>query len=157
MSTIRVSSRRYSFEVLRDEADPPYPRGALVSGPHDIVEIARHLIGADITEVVLAFFLDARHRLTGHAEVVRGTLNAARLSPRDILVRTLAVNAAAVALAHNHPSSEVSPSRADRLVTTVLRDACDLVGIPLLDHVIVTDSAHYSFRESERWPGPEGR
>ena len=44
----------YTFEVLRDEADPAYPRGSLVSGPQDVVHIARHLIGADITEVVLA-------------------------------------------------------------------------------------------------------
>ena len=151
MSAIRVSSRRYSFEILRDEADPRFPRGSLVSGPRDIVEIARHLIGADIAEVVLAFFLDARQRVTGHAEVVRGTLNAARLSPRDILVRALAVNASSVAIAHNHPSSEVAPSRADQLVTAVLRDACQLVGVPLLDHVIVTATAHYSFRESEGW------
>jgi len=83
--------------------------------------------------------------------VARGTLNAARLTPRDILVRALALNAASVAVAHNHPSGDETPSRADRQVTAVLRDACNLVGIPLLDHVIVTDTAHYSFRETEGW------
>jgi DNA repair protein RadC len=83
--------------------------------------------------------------------VARGTLNAARLTPRDILVRALAVNAASVAVAHNHPSGSETPSRADRQVTAVIREACSLVGIPLLDHVIVTDAAHYSFRETEGW------
>jgi DNA repair protein RadC len=83
--------------------------------------------------------------------VARGTLNAARLTPRDILVRALAVNAASVAIAHNHPAGVETPSRADRQVTAVIRDACALVGIPLLDHVIVTDTAHHSFRDAEGW------
>jgi DNA repair protein RadC len=151
MGAIRVTARRYSFEVLREEAELPYPRGQLVAGPGDVVEVARRLIGADISEVILAFFFDARQRVTGHCEVARGTLNAARLTPRDILVRALAVNAASVAVAHNHPSGSETPSRADRQVTAVIREACSLVGIPLLDHVIVTDAAHYSFRETEGW------
>lgn len=151
MAGIRVTSRRYSFQILRDEAELEYPRGVLVGGPRDIVEIARHLIGGDITEVILAFFFDARQRVAGHAEVARGTLNAARLTPRDILVRACSLNAASVAIAHNHPSQDPSASRADRLVTATLRDACNLIGIPLLDHVIVTADAHFSFRESESW------
>jgi DNA repair protein RadC len=117
MGAIRVTARRYSFEVLREEAELPYPRGTLVAGPRDVVEVARHLIGADISEVILAFFFDARQRVTGHCEVARGTLNAARLTPRDILVRALAVNAASIAVAHNHPSGDETPSRADRQVT----------------------------------------
>lgn len=54
-------------------------------------------------------------------------------------------------LCHNHPSGTPSPSRADRQVTMALREATQLVGLPLLDHIIVTDSDHYSFRESEGW------
>ena len=91
MGAIRVTARRYSFEVLREEAELPYPRGTVVGGARDVVEVARRLIGADISEVILAFFFDARQRVTGHCEVARGTLNAARLTPRDILVRALAV------------------------------------------------------------------
>jgi DNA repair protein RadC len=151
MGTIRVTTHRYSFQVLRDEAESDYPTGTLVVTPRDMVDIARHVIGADITEVVLAFFFDARQRVSGYAEVSRGTLNSARLTPRDILVRACALNANAVGVAHNHPSGVVEPSRADRQVTAALRDACSLVGIPLLDHVIVTDTAHFSFRETEAW------
>ena len=151
MAGIRVTTRRYSFQILREEAELEYPHGALVGGPRDIVEIARHLIGADITEVILAFFFDARQRVSGHCEVARGTLNSARLTPRDILVRACQINAGSVAICHNHPSGDARPSRADRLVTATLRDACNLVGIPLVDHLIVTDTAHYSFRDSEAW------
>jgi DNA repair protein RadC len=99
MGAIRVTARRYSFEVLREEAELPYPLGRLVGGPRDVVEVARRLIGADISELILAFFFDARQRVTGHCEVARGTLNSARLTPRDILVRALAVNAASIAVA----------------------------------------------------------
>ena len=150
MGAVRVTTRRCSFQVLRDEAST-YPRGSLVAQPEDIAEIARQLIGADITEVILAFFLDARQRVIGYAEIARGTLNAARLTPRDVLVRALAVHAGSVGICHNHPSGDVTPSRADRLVTAALRDACNLVGIALLDHVIVTDTAHFSFKAAEGW------
>jgi DNA repair protein RadC len=150
MGAIRVTTHRYSFQVVREQ-EPAYPTGAGVTTPHDAAAIAQHVIGGQISEVVLALFLDARHRVTGYAEIVRGTLNAARLTPRDILVPALAVNAAALVVAHCHPSGELSPSRADRQVTVVLRQACELIGVPLLDHLIVTEDAVFSFRESERW------
>jgi DNA repair protein RadC len=101
--------------------------------------------------VILAFFFDARQRVSGYAEIARGTLNAARLTPRDVLVRACHLNCQSVAVVHNHPSGEVTPSRADRLVTAALRDACNLVGIALLDHVIVTDAEHFSFKGAEGW------
>ena len=95
--------------------------------------------------------LDARHRLISVEPVVAGTLNSARLLPRDVLAPALRAGAAAVIVAHNHPSGEVTPSRADRLVTAALRDASRLLGLPLLDHLIVTSRSHYSFRETEAW------
>ncbi len=102
-------------------------------------------------EEVWALLLDARHRLLSVEPVVAGSLNSARLLPRDVLTPALRAGAAAIIVAHNHPSGEVSPSRADRLVTSALRDAARLVGLPLLDHLIVTQRAHYSFREVEAW------
>ncbi|MGO8686098.1 MAG: JAB domain-containing protein, partial [Candidatus Dormibacteria bacterium] len=101
MGAVRVTTHRYSFQVVREQ-EPAYPTGAGVTTPHDAAAIAQHVIGGQISEVVLALFLDARHRVTGYAEIVRGTLNAARLTPRDILVPALAVNAAALVVAHCH-------------------------------------------------------
>jgi DNA repair protein RadC len=150
MQTIRVTTRRYSFQITREEA-PSYPTGAEVTSPAAAITIARHLIGSEITEVIVAFFLDARHRLTGFAEIVRGTLNANRLTPRDVLTPALLANAAAVILVHNHPSGDASPSRADRVVTSAMRSACEMVGVSLLDHIVVSDGGHYSFREEEGW------
>ncbi len=150
--TIRMSARRYTFALtLNDEASSPV--GDVVSNPRSAATVARAVIGSEITECVLVIFLDARHRVTGYAEVARGTINASRLSPRDVLVPSLLANAAAIAVAHNHPSGDPSPSRADRVVTVALRDAAELVGLQLLDHVIVTPAAHFSFREDEGWGG----
>jgi DNA repair protein RadC len=83
--------------------------------------------------------------------VVAGSLNSARLLPRDVLAPALRAGAAALIVAHNHPSGEVTPSRADRLVTVALRDAGRLLGLPLLDHIILTARSHFSFREVEAW------
>jgi DNA repair protein RadC len=102
-------------------------------------------------EEVWVLLLDARHRLLSVEPVVAGSLNSARLLPRDVLAPALRAGAAALIVAHNHPSGEVTPSRADRLVTAALRDASRLVGLPLLDHLIVTARSHYSFREAEAW------
>ena len=147
--TIRISARRYTFALtLNDEASSPV--GDVVSNPRSAATVARAVIGSEITECVLVIFLDARHRVTGYAEVARGTINASRLSPRDVLVPSLLANAAAIA--HN-PSTDPSPSRADRVVTVALRDAAELVGLQLLDHLIVTPTAHFSFRGDEGWGG----
>ena len=102
-------------------------------------------------EEVWVLLLDARHRLIAVEPVVAGSLNSARLLPRDVLAPALRAGAAALIVAHNHPSGEVTPSRADRLVTVALRDAARLLGLPLLDHIILTARSHFSFREVEAW------
>lgn len=150
MTSIRVTTHRYSFQLVR-EPEAAYPVGAALTCPRDAVAIAQHVIGAEITECLIAVFLDGRHRVTGYTEIARGTLNASRFVPRDVLVPACQVGCGALVLAHNHPSGCPEPSVADRRVTRVLREATELVGLPLLDHLIVTDTAYYSFREAEGW------
>jgi DNA repair protein RadC len=152
MATIRVSTQRYSFNIVR-EAEAAYPAGESVGCPREAVDIARHVIGAQISECLLAIFVDARNRVTGYAEVARGALNATRFTPRDVLVPALHASAGGLIVAHNHPSGDPAPSRADRQVTVALRNACTVIGVPLLDHVIVTDTGYFSFREQEGWDG----
>ena len=150
MAAIRVTTQRYSFHVVHD-AELVYPAGADVACPREAVAIAQHVIGSEITECLLAIFVDGRHRVNGYAEVARGTVNANRFMPRDVLVPALHANALGLVLCHNHPSNVVTPSRADRLVTVALREACKLVGIALLDHLIVSTDDFYSFRAAEGW------
>jgi len=102
-------------------------------------------------EQIVTLLLDARHRLIAVETIAVGTVNASRLLPRDVFGPALRADAVAVIIGHNHPSGDPTPSRADRLVTAALRSAADLLGIQVLDHVIVTRSAHHSFREVEGW------
>jgi DNA repair protein RadC len=150
--TITVSARRVRLSLAPLTVnDSPAPIGSTVSGPHTAADVARAVIGSDIAECLLAIFLDARHRVTGYSEIARGTLNASRFAPRDVFIPALHANAATVIVAHNHPSGDATPSRADRVATDALREAGRLIGLPLTDHVIVTPDAVYSFRERDGW------
>ena len=150
MPSIGVRTRR--VELTLGVADHTHsPIGATVADARDAATVARAAIGSEITECVIVLFLDARNRVTGYSEVARGTVNAARLSPRDVLVPALYSGAPAIAVSHCHPSGDPSPSRADHTVTAVLRDAARIIGITLVDHIIVTPTAHWSFRHEERW------
>ncbi|MGH7722098.1 MAG: JAB domain-containing protein [Candidatus Dormibacteria bacterium] len=153
-SGVRVTIHRYQVSVVHDE-DARYPRGEAVTSARDAAALARAVIGSDIAELVVAIFIDARHKIIGYAEIARGTLNASRFQPRDILVPALHANAAALIVAHNHPSGDCSPSAADRRVTSALRQACELVGVPMLDHLVVTADRHHSFAAEPGWDGSQ--
>jgi DNA repair protein RadC len=88
-------------------------------------------------EVFAAAFLDGRHRLIDYGELFFGSIDGAEVHPREVVKRALLHNAAAVIVAHNHPSGAVEPSAADRAVTARLKQALSLVEVRLLDHIIV--------------------
>jgi len=106
-----------------------------------------HLAGLD-HEVFFALWLDAQNRLIAAEELFRGTLTQTSVYPREVVKRALAHNAAAVVLAHNHPSGVAEPSAADGLLTRELKQALALVDVRVLDHFIVTGQAQpLSFAE----------
>lgn len=88
-------------------------------------------------EVFAILFLDTQHRLIAMEEMFRGTLNQTSVYPREVIKRGLELSAAAVILAHNHPSGVAEPSRADELITQALKTALALVDMRVLDHFIV--------------------
>lgn len=92
-------------------------------------------------------FLDNQHRLIKFVELFRGTIDCAAVYPREVVKEALAFNAAAIILAHNHPSGVAEPSSADRHITTQIRDALALVDIRVLDHFVVTAVDSVSFAE----------
>ncbi len=94
-------------------------------------------LGQRAHEVFGVLFLDAQHRLIQFVEMFRGTLTQTSVYPREVVQQALRFGASAVVLAHNHPSGQVQPSRADQLLTQTLRDALALVDVRVLDHVIV--------------------
>jgi DNA repair protein RadC len=106
-----------------------------------------HLAGL-AHEVFFALWLDAQNRLIAAEELFRGTLTQTSVYPREVVKQALAHNAAAVVLAHNHPSGLAEPSAADELLTRELKQALALVDVRVLDHFIVAGQAQpLSFAE----------
>ncbi|BAP87789.1 DNA repair protein radc [Burkholderiales bacterium GJ-E10] len=98
-------------------------------------------------EVFAVLFLDAQHRLIACDEIFRGTLNAANVYPREVVKQALHHNAAAVILAHNHPSGVAEPSRADESITQALQRALALIDVRVLDHIVVAGAQTTSFSD----------
>ncbi|AOX99639.1 DNA repair protein RadC [Jeongeupia sp. USM3] len=98
-------------------------------------------------EVFVALFLDTGHRVIGCEEMARGSLSETRVYPRELARRALALNAAAVIVAHNHPSGRADASEADRLLTRQLAQTLALIDVRLLDHFLVAGHRVESFAE----------
>jgi len=98
-------------------------------------------------EVFCCLYLDNRHRLIAFEELFRGTIDGAAVYPREVVRQAMLHNAAALIVAHNHPSGIAEPSHADALITQRLREALALVDIRLLDHLIVAGPATLSLAE----------
>ena len=98
-------------------------------------------------EVFVVVLLDSQNRVLAIEELFRGTLTQTSVYPREVVKLALQGNAAAVILAHNHPSGVTEPSRADELLTTALKQALALVDIKVLDHFIITAAVALSFAE----------
>lgn len=115
--------------------------------PDRVRDYLRLQLAAREHEVFAVLFLDAQHKLIRFDEMFRGTLAQTSVHPREVVRRALALNAAAVVLAHNHPSGLAEPSRADELLTYTLKQALALVDVRVLDHVIVARGSTVSFAE----------
>ena len=111
---------------------------------HDYLRLA---YGMRVQEVVLLLCLDARNHLLAVEEVAHGTLTEARVYPREVVKAALRQHAAAVILAHNHPSGDTGPSLADRELTEELGRALALVDVRLLDHLVISRHGCTSFAE----------
>jgi len=143
---------RYCILQAALELGRRHYRETLKAGPAlDSPEIARSFLLAQLRdrpyEVFCCMHLDVRHRLIAFEELFRGTVDGASVHPREVVKAALARNAAAVILAHNHPSGVAEPSHADELITTRLRDALALVDIRVLDHLVIGDGRCMSFAE----------
>ncbi len=102
-------------------------------------------------ETFAALFLDNQHRIIAYEELFSGTINTATIHPRPIVERVLQLNAAALILAHNHPSGISDASHQDIMVTERIRDALELVDARLLDHLVIGDNEVYSIIAESKW------
>ena len=125
--------RRYLASELR--------RPDVLAHPTACADYLRSRIGAHPYEVFACLFLDQRHRVIAFEELFRGSIDGASVHPREVVRRCLTHNAAAVILAHNHPSGVAEPSQADRDITAELKRALALIDVRVLDHFIVGSGA----------------
>ncbi len=136
-----------ALEMARRHLGERLQRGEAFQDPAGVARYLSAQLRDRDREVVACLFLDHRHRLLAYEELFQGTLDGAEVHPREVARRALALNAAAVILAHNHPSGVAEPSAADRALTRRLRDALALVGVRLLDHFVVGDGPPVSLAE----------
>ena len=117
--------------------DAHWHAGVALTGTKSATDYIKLKIGMYQWEVFGVLFLDNRHRVLAFEEMFRGTLDGSSVHPREVVRAALQHNAAAVILAHNHPSGVAEPSAADRNITRQLRDALALVGCHVIDHIVV--------------------
>ncbi len=139
LQAVLEMARRHLMETLQ--------RDTVLNSPAEV----RHYLKARLRdyrrEVFVCLFLDTQHRVICCEELFQGTLDASSVYPREVVQRALALNAAALIFAHNHPSGIAEPSQADQRITTRLCEALALVDIRVLDHMIVGDGAVLSMAE----------
>lgn len=126
-AAIKVMERRLSYGK-----DQP-----LFENPNSAIQFIRLKLSECEREVFSAMFLNTRHRLIAYEELFKGSIDSATVHPREVVRRAMFHNAAAVILAHNHPSGVAEPSAADAAITRRLVDALALVDVRVLDHMVV--------------------
>ncbi|HZW23767.1 RadC family protein [Noviherbaspirillum sp.] len=139
LQAVMELARRAIAEELRT--------GETLGSPQAVRTYLQLLLARRPYESFAVLFLDVKNRLIAAEELFRGTLTHASVYPREVVKAALAHNAAAVILAHNHPSGSPEPSAADKSLTRALKQTLALVDVRLLDHLIVAGSLAYSFAE----------
>lgn len=136
---------RYSRECVREDAPEGFATTRFTSS-RQVFEMFSELQG-EAKEHFLALHLDGKNRIIAMDRVSSGNLNQCIVHPREVFKTALLSSAAAIILIHNHPTGDPTPSEEDRLVTRRLKDAGDLLGIKVMDHIVVGNT-YYSFCEN---------
>jgi len=148
IGTAKAAQLKASFELARRALSQEMRARDNLASPAAVRQWLRLKLSATPHEVFIALWLDAQNQLLASEELFRGSLTATSVYPREVVKSALQHNAAAVILAHNHPSGVAEPSSADELLTRHLKQALALVDVKLLDHFIVAGSAQpLSFAE----------
>lgn len=120
---------------------------AALDTPLKAVDTIRKLVPPGDREILSAIYLNSNTKPIGHYVVSIGTLSCSLVHPRELFRPAITANAASIIVFHNHPSGETDPSQEDRNATKRIKKAGEILGIPLLDHIIYADGECYSFRE----------
>lgn len=146
----KFATMQAAVELARRSLAEELATGLPLASPRKVSEFLSLWLRDRPYEVFAALFLDSQNRLVAAEELFRGTLSQTAVYPREVARRALEINAAAVILAHNHPSGVAEPSAADDALTRVLKAALGQLDVPVLDHLIVAGNRCYSFAEHGR-------
>ena len=142
----RVATPAEIRKAALDHLSTAVQRGATMDSPAAVREYLALRMERE-HEAFAVLFLDAQCKVLGLEELFRGTVSQTSVHPREIVKRALKLNASSVVLAHNHPSGELEPSRADQMLTQTLKAALQLVDVRVVDHIIVGGGRSVSFAE----------
>jgi DNA repair protein RadC len=134
-------------EISRRMAQQASLEVDVIDQPSRLVNWLKKELGSCQQEQFLVVFLNTKNHIIGHKVLYMGGLDRSIVHPREVYKEALKVSAARIIVVHNHPSGDVSPSENDHLVTKVLEEAGDTMGIPLLDHLIVSHYGYTSLRQ----------
>ena len=143
LQAVREICRRSDFIDLK--------KGLQLTNTHQTHTYLKRQLRDKKNETFAALFLDNQHRVLAYHELFQGTINAANVHARPIIEQVLKLNAAAIILAHNHPSGVSDASHQDIAVTERLSTALELVDVRLLDHILVGDNEVYSILQRQKW------
>ena len=135
---IQQALRLLAFEVRESDA---------LASPDAVRNFLRLKLADRRHEVFVVVFLDAQNRVIATEEMFRGTLTQTSVYPREVVIASLARNAASVILCHNHPSGVAEPSSADLALTQTLRQCLAMVDVRVIDHLIIAGPSALSFAE----------
>lgn len=133
-------SEKYAKEQL--------PEKISLTSPQKVAKYLQEKIGREKKEHFVVMYLDSKNALIDTRDISVGILNASLVHPREVFEPAIALHASGVIVAHNHPSGDLKPSEEDILVTKKLIDSGRLLDIHVLDHMIVSISSHFSFKEN---------
>lgn len=146
-----TSSKSYSVQKYRLTYVKESPSvSCRISKKDDVVEFCKKYLSQSPIEIVCIIALDNGNNIIGFEEV-RGATNQCPVFPANCFRFLLSAAASAFIIAHNHPGNSVQASEADWNITERLKEAGKLLEVPLLDHIIITETSSVSLRESSRW------
>lgn len=149
IGTARAARIAAAFQLSRRAMEANFSTAASVSSPADVYMRLRTSMTGLAQEVFVVLPLDGRNAITDEIEVARGSLTHVEVHPREVFRPLIRQAAAAAVLAHNHPSGDPEPSPDDIFLTHRLRAVGEIVGIPIVDHVIIGDGCYFSMAEKK--------
>ena len=135
----------YKLSLVRDNTIKADRK--VVNACHDVYPILRDYYDRHDREEMLVVLLDAKHKIIGINSVSVGSVTMSLVHPRETFKAAIISNCVAIILAHNHPSGDPTPSQEDHQLTKRLKECGEMIGIPVLDHLVIGDGTYYSFAE----------